>query len=193
MLAPDEKFDCYRESVLDDFEVGGKPLKRKVSRKKTNLDQTRPIDENEQDQIISELLQDAERLSLKGRRYFHYLFLFISGIYGVTLLYSIRYRMVMEHQVLAQPNQWTWKAITVLNCLLLIDFHVDAPSSNSFFYRCSAEVFHELRARVGLPRLLCRVCDVLHLIGYICEGERSGPNVSFFISQSSNRPIKSCL
>ena len=104
MSSATEKFESRGQSPLDDFKVGGKPAKRNVSRKKSPLDNTHPIDETAQDQIISELLQDAERLARKGRRSFHYLYLFIAGIYGATLLYSIRYHMEMEHQVLSQWN-----------------------------------------------------------------------------------------
>lgn len=107
MSSSTERLNAHGETPFDDFKVGGKPSKRNAPRKKTPLENTYPIDETEQDQIISELFQDAERLAKKGRRSFHYLFLLIAGIYGATFLYSLRYHMEMEHQVLSRWNQFT--------------------------------------------------------------------------------------
>lgn len=87
------------EFPLDSFQVGGKSPVPKIRKKKAAVDNVGPIDEIEQEKIIAELKQDAERLSSKGRAAFYYLFLTISGIFILCLVYSLAYPFEMEHQV----------------------------------------------------------------------------------------------
>ena len=87
------------EHPLDSFQVGGKSPAMNTRKKKSVVDNVRPIDETEQDKIVAELKQDAERLSSKGRAAFYYLFLTISGIFILCLTYSLAYPFEMEHQV----------------------------------------------------------------------------------------------
>lgn len=87
------------EYPLDRFVVGGKPLVPKNRKKNADRGSARPIDEIEQEKIISELKEDAERLASKGRATFYYLFLVISGIFILCLTYSVAFPFGMEHQV----------------------------------------------------------------------------------------------
>jgi hypothetical protein len=87
------------EHPLDCFQVGGKSPVPKSRKKKAVPDDVKPIDEIEQDKIVADLKQDAERLSSKGRAAFYYLFLTISGIFILCLTYSLAYPFEMEHQV----------------------------------------------------------------------------------------------
>lgn len=96
---------------LDPYQVGGKSAKRKSSTK-SEAEKTQPIDENEQEEIISELRQDAERLSNKGRTAFHYLFLAISGIFTMCLFYAIAYPLEMDHQVLPSTFEFSSAAFS---------------------------------------------------------------------------------
>ena len=93
-------FSDEKEILLDTFEVGGKSSKRSKLRKSFADEKgSTPIDEIAQDEIISELRRDAERLNRNGRAIFCCVLLFVSGMFTLCLTYSFSYPFEMEHQV----------------------------------------------------------------------------------------------
>lgn len=95
-----------KEFQLDSFQVGGKSSKRsKLSKTFEEEKGSSPIDEIAQDEIISELRRDAERLNRNGRAIFCCVLLLASGMYTICLTYSFSYPFEMEHQVRDQCVQ----------------------------------------------------------------------------------------
>lgn len=84
------------------FEVGGRTAsirQTKSSAEKRKSGTADPIDESEQEKIVSKLRQDAERQAHTGRTTTFYLFRSIAGLFAVAIFYTIFYPFDIDHQV----------------------------------------------------------------------------------------------
>ena len=84
------------------YEVGGKSSsikKVKSSNEKRKCGRSDPIDESEQEKIVSKLRQDAERQANTGRTTTFYLFRTIAGLFTAAMFYTIAYPYEIDHQV----------------------------------------------------------------------------------------------
>ena len=98
-----------KEIQLNSFQVGGKSSKRsKLSKSFEDEKGSSPIDEIAQDEIISELRRDAERLNRNGRAIFCCVLLLAFAMYTICLTYSFTYPFEMEHQVL---DLYVWTSL----------------------------------------------------------------------------------
>ena len=85
--------------MLDSFEVGGRSKRSKVRKPFEGDKGSSPIDETAQDEIISELRRDAERLNRNGRSIFCCVLLLVAAMHALCLTYSCSYPFEMQHQV----------------------------------------------------------------------------------------------
>jgi hypothetical protein len=100
--------DSKRKPSSNEYEVGGKsftrPIKKDSNSIKPSYQTAEPIDETQQEKIVSHLKLEASRQADNGRNTFYYLFLILAGFYAVCLIYSVEFPMEMEHQVLHNRN-----------------------------------------------------------------------------------------
>ena len=93
--------ECNNSSSAS-YEVGGKSSsikKKKSSNEKRKYGQSDPIDEIEQEKIVSELKRNAERQANTGRKATFYLLRTVAGLFAAAMFYTTAYPYDLDHQV----------------------------------------------------------------------------------------------
>ena len=88
-----------------------------VAESKGGQETTEPLDSTEQDEIIKELVAEANRSTNQLRNTFCALFSLIAFLFTVVLVYSLKYPWQMSHQIVFTD---TLTSISTFNIYYLI-------------------------------------------------------------------------